>query len=292
MKFANIRTNGTTEIVLVNDDKQRYWSISEMIPEFNGDMTQLVQEYNELKDRLNPEGPGHDLSQAEILAPIDQPLRNVFCVGKNYHAHAEEFSKSGFDSSANPDEHIPDAPVVFTKPYSTIIATGATIPSHPDVTSQLDYEAEVAVVIGKAGSSISKADAMDHVFGYTIINDFTARDLQKKHKQWFLAKSLDGFCPMGPYIVTADSLDGQSLNVKCWVNDELRQDANTEQLIFDIPTLIETISAGITLHPGDVIATGTPAGVGIGFTPPKFVKTGDVIRIQVEGIGTLENPVG
>lgn len=292
MKFANIRVNGTTEIAMVNDEEKRYWIISEMIPGFRGDMVQLVQDYGAMKGRLKPEGDGRDLGDAEILAPIDHPRRNIFCVGKNYHAHAEEFSKSGFDSSAKPDEHIPEAPVVFTKPYSTIIPTGATIPSHPNVTSQLDYEAEVGVVIGKGGSSIRKADAMDHVFGYTIINDVTARDLQKKHKQWFLAKSLDGFCPMGPYIVTADTLDGQSLDVKCWVNDELRQDANTEQLIFDIPTLIETLSAGITLQPGDVIATGTPAGVGIGFTPPKFVKTGDVIRIQVEGIGTLENTVG
>ncbi len=292
MKFANLRINGKAQIALIDDDAQKYWAVSELIPEFSGDMTQLIQQYADLKSKLSPQGPGHDLRNAEFLAPIDQPRRNVFCVGKNYHAHAEEFSKSGFDSSARADEHIPEAPVVFTKPYSTLIPTGATIPSHPGVTSQLDYEAEVAVVIGKAGRGISKADALDHVFGYTIMNDFTARDLQKTHKQWFLAKSLDGFGPIGPCIVTADAVNGEALEVKCWVNDELRQSANTQQLIFDIPTLIETISAGITLQPGDIIATGTPAGVGIGFNPPKFVKTGDVIRIEVEGIGTLENTVG
>lgn len=147
------------------------------------------------------------------------------------------------------------------------------------------------MVIGKAGRNIPRERALDYVFGYTIVNDFTARDLQKLHRQWFLGKSLDGFCPMGPALVTADELDAASLDIRCWVNGELRQNANTRQLIFDIPTLIATISAGITLEPGDVIATGTPAGVGIGFNPPRFVKRGDVIRIEVQGIGVLENAV-
>jgi 2-keto-4-pentenoate hydratase/2-oxohepta-3-ene-1,7-dioic acid hydratase in catechol pathway len=157
---------------------------------------------------------------------------------------------------------------------------------------QLDYEAELTIVIGKAGRGIKKADALKHVFGYTIVNDMTARDLQKLHRQWFLGKSLDGFCPMGPYIVTADELDAAKLDVKCWINGELRQNANTAQLIFDIPTLIETISAGIELRPGDLIATGTPAGVGIGFNPPKFLQSGDAIRIEIQNIGVLENTVG
>ncbi|BCQ51884.1 hypothetical protein BLKGLAD_09460 [Burkholderia gladioli pv. gladioli] len=181
--------------------------------------------------------------------------------------------------------------MIFTKPPSTIIGPGALIPRHAGVTSQLDYEAELGVIIGKAGIGIRKADAMEHVFGYTVINDFTARDLQKLHRQWFIGKSLDGFCPMGPYIVTADEVDGQDVDVKCWVNGELRQNANTRQLIFDIPTLIETLSAGIELQPGDVIATGTPAGVGVGFNPPKFLQPSDVIRIEIENIGVLENRV-
>ena len=172
------------------------------------------------------------------------------------------------------------------------MAPGAVIPRHAQVTQQLDYEAELAVVIGKAGQGIKKADAMSHVFGYTIINDVTARDLQKLHRQWFIGKSLDGFCPMGPYIVTADEVDGQALDVRCWINDELRQNANTRQLIFDIPTLIETLSAGMTLQPGDIIATGTPAGVGIGFTPPRFLQSGDRVRIEIAGLGVLENTVG
>jgi 2-keto-4-pentenoate hydratase/2-oxohepta-3-ene-1,7-dioic acid hydratase in catechol pathway len=164
--------------------------------------------------------------------------------------------------------------------------------SFSGITSQLDYEAELAVIIGKPGRGISKADALKHVWGYTIVNDVTARDLQQKHRQWFLGKSMDTFCPMGPYIVTADEVgDPATLNVRCWINGELRQDANTSDLIFDIPTIIETISLGMTLEPGDVIATGTPAGVGIGFNPPKFLKPGDEMKISIDRLGTLINRI-
>jgi 2-keto-4-pentenoate hydratase/2-oxohepta-3-ene-1,7-dioic acid hydratase in catechol pathway len=255
-------------------------------------MVQLVHNFSNLKSDLKPKTAGSPLADVKVLAPIDQPRRNIFCVGKNYHEHAAEFQNSGFDSSAKNGEHAPEAPVIFTKPASTIIGPGDKIPRHTSVTSQLDYEAELGVVIGKAGRNISKANAMDYVFGYTVINDFTARDLQKLHRQWFLGKSLDGFCPMGPYLVTADEVDGQNIDVKCWVNGDLRQNSNTSNLIFDIPTLIETLSAGIELQPGDVIATGTPAGVGIGFTPPRFLQKGDVVRIEIENVGVLENEVG
>ena len=173
-----------------------------------------------------------------------------------------------------------------------MIGPSAKIPRHVGVTAQLDYEAELGVVIGKGGRGIKKADAMNYVFGYTVINDFTARDLQKLHRQWFLGKSLDGFCPMGPFVITSDEVNGQNIDIKCWVNGELRQNSNTSKLIFDIPTLIETLSAGIELQPGDVIATGTPAGVGIGFNPPKFLQKGDVIRIEIQNVGVLENEVG
>jgi 2-keto-4-pentenoate hydratase/2-oxohepta-3-ene-1,7-dioic acid hydratase in catechol pathway len=292
MKFANLKINSAAVVCLVDTDAGTYWPVTDLVPEFSGDMVQLVQEYPSLKAGLAPKGEGKPLAGATLLAPITQPRRNIFCVGKNYHEHAAEFSKSGFDSSAKEGELAPDFPVVFTKPASTVIGPGDAIPSHPDVTSQLDYEAEFAVVIGKAGRGIKKADAFDHIFGYTIVNDFTARDLQKKHRQWFIGKSLDGFCPMGPYLVTNDEVDAQNLDIKCWVNGELRQNSNTSLLIFDIPTIIETLSAGMTLQPGDVIATGTPAGVGIGFNPPKWVKTGDTIKIEVQGLGVLENPVG
>jgi len=231
------------------------------------------------------------LDSVELLAPIPVPRRSIFCVGKNYRDHAREFAQSGFDSSARPDEHIPQHPVVFTKQPSTVIAAHAPIPRHARVTQQLDYEAEIGVVIGKAGSAICKARALEHVFGYTLINDVTARDMQKQHRQWFLGKSLDGFCPMGPYLVTADALDAADMPIRCWVNGELRQDSNVKHLIFDIPTLIETLSAGIMLQPGDIIATGTPAGVGAGFDPPRFLQAGDVVRVEAPGIGLLENQV-
>lgn len=291
MKFANLQLDSSPVICLVDTEADRYWPVAELIPGFSGDMVQLVQDYPSIKGKLASKGEGKPLAGVTVLAPITHPRRNIFCVGKNYHEHAAEFSKSGFDSSAKEGELAPDFPVVFTKPASTVIGPGAVIPSHPDVTSQLDYEAEFAVVIGKAGRGIKKADAFDHIFGYTIVNDFTARDLQKKHRQWFIGKSLDGFCPMGPYLVTNDEVDAQNLDIKCWVNGELRQNSNTSLLIFDIPTIIETLSAGMTLQPGDVIATGTPAGVGIGFNPPKWVKPGDQIKIEVQGLGVLENSV-
>lgn len=291
MKFANLKINDKKVIALVDSSSERYWPVADMIPGFTGDMVQLVQEFDAIKAKLVPQGEGKPLTTDLLLAPVDQPRRNIFCVGKNYHEHAAEFAKSGFDTSAKAGELAPDFPVVFTKPASTVIGPNDKIPSHPGVSSQLDYEAEFAVVIGKAGRGIKKADAFKHVFGYTIVNDFTARDLQQKHRQWFIGKSLDGFCPMGPYVVTDDEVDATNLDIKCWVNGELRQNSNTSLLIFDIPTIIETLSAGMELQPGDVIATGTPAGVGIGFNPPKWVKTGDKIRIEVQGIGTLENSV-
>jgi len=161
--------------------------------------------------------------------------------------------------------------------------------SAAEITSSLDYEVELAVIIGRGGRGIRKSEAMRHVWGYTIINDVTARDWQRKHKQWFLGKSFDTFCPMGPIAVTADELDAGNLEVKCWVNGELRQNANTRDLIFDIPSLMATISAGLTLKPGDVIATGTPAGVGLGFNPPKFLRPGDKVSISISHLGTLTN---
>ena len=227
---------------------------------------------------------------AKILAPIPRPPKNVFCVGKNYHEHAKEFAGSGFDGGAK--DVVPPCPVVFSKPHTAIIAMGEPILSHLDPTGGLDYEGELAIVIGTGGRGISKATALSHVFGYTIINDVTARHLQKRHSQWVLGKGLDSFCPMGPAILTADEApDPTKLRLITHVNGEKRQDALVADLIFDVPTLIEAISAAITLEPGDVIATGTPVGVGIGFTPPKFLQKGDVVRIEISGIGVLENPV-
>ena len=227
---------------------------------------------------------------ARLCAPIPRPPKNVFCVGKNYHEHAKEFAGSGFDGGAK--DVVPPFPVVFSKPHTAIIANGEPILGELDPTGGLDYEGELAVVIGQGGRGIAKADALKHVFGYTIVNDVTARHLQKRHSQWILGKGLDTFCPMGPAILTADEVpDPTQLMLSTFVNGERRQHATVADLIFDIPTLIEAISAAITLEPGDVIATGTPVGVGIGFSPPKFLQKGDVIRIEVPGIGTLENAV-
>jgi 2-keto-4-pentenoate hydratase/2-oxohepta-3-ene-1,7-dioic acid hydratase in catechol pathway len=232
------------------------------------------------------------LADITLLAPIPRPARNIFCVGKNYLNHAREFSQSGFDAGQSaPADAIPDCPIVFTKPPETVIAHGEPVWSAVEITASLDYEVELAVIIGKQGRGIRKSEAMQYVWGYTIINDVTARDWQKRHKQWFLGKSFDTFCPMGPIAVTADELDVANLDVKCWINGELRQNANTRDLIFDVPTIIETISAGITLRPGDIIATGTPEGVGVGFNPPKFLRSGDRMALEISGLGRLENQI-
>ena len=231
------------------------------------------------------------LDKVKIEAPIPRPAKNVFCVGKNYHEHAKEFHNSGFDASAGANA-VPELPIIFTKAPTSVIAPGEPILSALDPTHSVDYEGELTVVIGKGGRGIMKADAFKHVYGYTIINDVTARTLQHAHKQWFLGKSIDSFCPMGPTIVTADEVpDVTKLHLVTKVNGEVRQDALVSDLIFDIPTLIETLSATMTLEPGDLIATGTCAGVGIGFKPPRFMKKGDVVAVTIEPIGTLENPV-
>ena len=235
-------------------------------------------------------GAAIPLDQVQLGAPIPRPRRNIFCVGKNYHAHAREFAGSGFDSSAKAGGDIPSDPIIFSKVPECVTGPNDAI-RMPEVSSALDYEAELTVVIGVGGKGIRAADAMQHVWGYTIINDVTARDWQGRHSQWLLGKSFDTFCPMGPWLVSADELDGQDTQVKCWVNGEERQNASTRDFIFGIPKLIETLSAGITLYPGDLIATGTPVGVGIGFKPPKYLKVGDVVKIEIEGIGVIENTV-
>ena len=235
-----------------------------------------------------PEAYGEPIALADVVleAPLPVPRRNLFCVGRNYRSHAKELSASVFKNNA-PD---PEAwPIVFTKVPECVIGPHDDVRLPGEVSSQIDYEAELAVVIGVGGHNIARADAMKHVFGYTVVNDVTARDVQMRHAQWDLGKSFDTFCPMGPWIVTADGFDAARTRVRCWVNGELRQDARTADLIFDIPTLIETCSRGITLLPGDIIATGTPAGVGMGMTPSRWLAHGDVVRIEIDGIGELQN---
>lgn len=283
MRLTTIRHNGT-ELVVEIDDEGMYHILDAP------DMLSLIR-----ADKT-PSRLGKSISHlaSSLLAPIPRPSRNVMCIGKNYYEHAKEFTKSGFDTSAKSSaDAIPSLPIVFTKVPETVIGDGATILYPDGVSDALDYEAELGVIIGTGGRHIPRAQAYSHIFGYTIINDVTARDLQKSHKQWFIGKSLDTFCPMGPWIVTpTEHFDASRLDIRCWVNGELRQSANTRDMIFDVPTLIEILSARMTLMPGDVIATGTPAGVGIGFTPPKYLKPGDVIEIEIAGIGRLTNRVG
>lgn len=232
--------------------------------------------------------PAVSLRDVELLSPIPLPARNIFCVGKNYYEHAHEFSRSGFDSSAAAGA-VPKHPIIFSKVPGSVVADKSDVVIDAKVSTAIDYEAELAVIIGKAGRSISKQDAFDHVWGYTIINDVTARDLQGRYSQWLIGKSQDTFCPMGPWAVTKDSFDLEEASVRCFVNGEIRQNAKVSQLIFDIPTIISTLSEGLTLNVGDIIATGTPAGVGIGFDPPRYLKAGDTVRVEIDGIGALEN---
>jgi 2-keto-4-pentenoate hydratase/2-oxohepta-3-ene-1,7-dioic acid hydratase in catechol pathway len=225
----------------------------------------------------------YDLTETVLLAPIPRPSKNIFCIGKNYRDHAIEMGSAA---------DIPEDIMVFSKAPTAVIGHNKGIPSHAQLTEQLDYEGELAIIIGKTGIQISKEEAMDYIFGYTIINDVTARDLQQKHKQFLLGKSLDGTCPMGPWIVHHSELaNPEKLSVKTKVNGEQRQDGNTSDFIFDIQTMIADLSKGMTLEAGDIIATGTPAGVGKGMKPPQFLKTGDVIEISIEGIGTLRNEI-
>lgn len=231
------------------------------------------------------------LADVRLLAPIPQPARAIYCVGKNYHAHAAEFHSSGFDSSAK--ETVPSHPVVFTKPVTSVCGPGDVVKGSLDHTNTVDYEGELGVVIGKRCFGVSKADAYDHVFGYVAINDVTSRELQKIHNQWVIGKGLDTFCPMGPWIATADDVgDVTNLELVTEINGEERQRARMSDLIFDIPTLIETMSRTMTILPGDIIATGTPVGVGIGFKPPKYLQNGDTMRVSITGLGTLENTIG
>jgi 2-keto-4-pentenoate hydratase/2-oxohepta-3-ene-1,7-dioic acid hydratase in catechol pathway len=234
-------------------------------------------------------GPPRALDAVRLAAPVGPLAKNVICVGKNYYDHAREFAQSGVDQSGDKQE-VPADPVVFTKSASSLADPFQDISASSDPTNSVDYEGELGVVIGRRCKNVKRADALDAVFGYTVVNDVTARIVQQRHKQWFLGKSLDGFCPVGPCVVTADEFgkpDAQELST--FVNGERRQFARLRDMIFDVPTTIEVVSAYVTLEPGDLIATGTPAGVGIGFDPPRYLKPGDEVRISISGIGKLTN---
>lgn len=240
---------------------------------------EFFDQNTDLEDRLS-------LKDVVRLAPVI-PTKNVLCIGKNYHDHILEF-----DGSAEDIARVKENPIFFSKAISSIIGPDAPINPHTGVTAEVDYEAELAVIIGKKCLNVSEEDALKYVYGYTCLNDVTARDLQKTHQQWMRGKSLDTHCPIGPWIVTQDELrNPQNLDIKSIINGEVRQNANTNLMMHKITALISILSQGMTLNPGDIIATGTPKGVGMGFTPPRFLKSGDVVEINIEGIGALVNTV-
>jgi 2-keto-4-pentenoate hydratase/2-oxohepta-3-ene-1,7-dioic acid hydratase in catechol pathway len=227
------------------------------------------------------------LHGARLLSPIPNPRRNIICLGRNYLEHALE-SASARGAAAAPPAH----PVYFTKATTAINGPYDPIPYDASVSTEIDWEVELGVIIGRQGKHIPEDQALDHVFGYTVINDVTARDLQNRHMQWFLGKSFDGSCPMGPWIVTADELhDPHNLHITLRVNSVTKQDSNTSKLIFNINTCLSVLSRGTTLLAGDIIATGTPEGVGFARKPPEFLKPGDIVESEIDGIGTLRNTV-
>ena len=228
------------------------------------------------------------LSEAELLAPIPRPRQDVVCLGMNYRAHEEESARYNADAFTKETP----AAVYFSKRVSEAGRPGGVIPRHAGLTDRLDYEAELAVVLGRAARDVKAADAAEYIFGYTVLNDVSARDLQTGHKPGYFGKSLDGFTPMGPVLVTADEIAWPpALEITCRVNGELRQESNTSLLITPIGQILEELTAGMTLLPGTIIATGTPAGVGMGFDPPRFLQSGDTVECAIEGIGVLRSTV-
>ena len=280
MKLLSCEYKGET-FAAVSDGKKAYKAAPDMYA---------------LLDRLEgalpgPEllaGEGIDLGELRLLAPIPEPRQDVICLGMNYMDHSAEAAKWG------KDDFVKNAgkAVYFSKRAAYIVGPGGEIDPHFDIVDGLDYEAELAVVLGKDAYRVSKEDALDYVLGYSVLNDVSARNLQKAHKQFYFGKSLDTHTTMGPWIVTRDELPGApELDIRCFINGEKRQDSNTRYMIFGVAEVIAELSQGMTLKAGTIIAMGTPAGVGMGFEPPKYLSCGDVVRCEIDGIGVLENPV-
>ncbi|MCD8350629.1 MAG: fumarylacetoacetate hydrolase family protein [Planctomycetaceae bacterium] len=292
MKFATFTdTSGRERVGALSDDATRIISLMDAgLPEW--DMVGLIEAWSDaVRDKLQPLLSGQNgvsLDDVTLEAPIPHPRHDVLCIGQNYLEHALESARyKGVEYKQ------PDYPMYFSKRVDRAVRPGGIIPAHDDITGKLDYEAELAVVIGKRCDHLRPEDAYQHIFGYTIVNDVSARDIQTNHVQFMFGKGLDGFTPMGPWIVTADEFASPpNLLVSCLVNGEQRQNASTSEFIFDIPLMLSQLSAGIALEPGDILITGTPSGVGMGFQPPRFLKKGDVVECRVEGIGSLINTVG
>ena len=263
-----------------------YKTMQDLIENISDSEKQLL-EYASGQDPYKIRGAA-PIDEVRLQAPIPYPRQDVICLGINYMAHAEESARYKKEEFGGERPYA----IYFSKRVNKATAPGEGIPSHKNIVNDLDYEAELAVIIGKRAANVPAEEVRDHIFGYTIINDVSARTLQTQHKQWYFGKSLDGFLPMGPCISTVDELAyPPHVQVQTRVNGELRQDSNTELLIFDIDHIVSELSQGMTLQPGTIIATGTPAGVGMGFNPPKFLKPGDVVECTIEGIGTIANQV-
>ncbi len=284
MRFASWSWGGRDHVGTISQDGREATPLAVRDPSLG--TLPLIQAMARDEALPQPSGARLPVDVITLRSPLPRPLRSLFCVGRNYHAHAAELAGSVFNAKPEAEAW----PIVFGKLAECVIGPNDTVQlPAPAASVQIDYESELAVVIGRGGRNILRSRAMDHVFGYTVVNDVTARDVQMRHQQWDLGKSFDTFCPMGPWIVTADEVDGRDTRVRGWVNGTLRQDGQTRDMIFDIPTLIETCSRGITLYPGDVIATGTPAGVGMGLKPPQWLRSGDIVRIEIDGVGVIEN---
>ena len=288
MKLVTYRENGAEKVGALTKDGTAILPLP--VPDMNTLIaTMTLSQLSSAVTAAEGGGASVALADVELLAPIPRPRQDVLCLGMNYKAHASEAAK--YDADAFTKEK--PAAVYFSKRVSEAVAPGGVIQSHQDLVERLDYEVELGVILGKTAKHVNAAEAGDYIFGYTVLNDVSARDVQTGHKQWYFGKSLDGFTPMGPCIVTADEIAfPPALGISSTVNGEPRQDSNTSLFLNSIQDVLEELTAGMTLLPGTIIATGTPAGVGMGFDPPKFLKPGDTVSCTIEGIGTLTNPVG
>lgn len=288
MKFVTYTYNGVTAPGVLTADESAVIPASELGYAAKS-MNELIDQLNGAMPVIPAEATSIALSTVKLEAPIPEPKQDVVCLGLNYRDHVEEATRA----DAVFDVQRGDA-VYFAKRLQKAVAPGDMIDGHFDICDSLDYEVELGVVIGKDAKNVKAEDALEYIFGYTIINDVSARNLQTRHKQWYFGKSLDDFTPMGPCIVTPESIGAKpELDIRCYINGEKRQDSNTRMMIFDIPYIIEELSAGMTLKAGTVIATGTPSGVALGMPPEtqKYLVSGDVIRCEIDGIGALENTV-
>lgn len=273
--------NGIIPLSIIDIDYQTMMSVIEQLTPAEFERLNLAQEA--------PDIPTIPLASVKLCAPIPKPPQDIICLGINYEEHKNEADRFEPDTVSAKDSYA----IYFSKRVNETTACGETIPSYSDLVDSLDYEAELAVIIGKDAKNISEEDAEKFIFGYTILNDISARNIQKRHTQWYFGKSFDGFAPLGPYITTADEMPlPLNASIKSYVNGELRQDSNTSFMHFTIPHIISELSQGMTLKAGTIISTGTPAGVGMGFNPPKFLHPGDEVRCEIEGIGTLINTIG